>query len=89
MTKKKQINCYGFDISLNYRHKNSIEPYQFVKVGNDIYVRFFDENPCPVIKITKDGDTYTQKWAYGDWDSRESLDYDLTINEARDVEVEV
>lgn len=85
---KKQINCFGFDTNLYYRNHNLVEPYQFVKGDNVVYVRFEEKNPCTVVRIQKDGDVYTQRWAYGDWNDYATLDYDLAINEVREIEAE-
>jgi hypothetical protein len=72
------------DVFLEY-YEHPLPVYQCEDTGTGIqYIRFMDENPCAVQRITvvntiaPDGgrrSTFTREVAYGDWNNRENLTY--------------
>ena len=82
----KRIDCYGFQsTSVDYfsRKKQAVD---IATAGNYTYIRFSTDEVTCIHRIEEsDGATHI-RWAYGAWTDRETLNYDLELNEAREIQ---
>lgn len=91
--KNVTIDCFG--------NRNDREPERFMTPQGEKHAHVVDSQSGvtyvafdrtgvaaqPIHKITVTGTVTTIWWGYGAWADRESLNYDLTKNETRNVEV--
>lgn len=81
----KAIDCYGFErISCDYFNRE-LKAADVHESGTYTYIRFTTSSPCPIHRIEKNGEVTSIRWAYGDWNAREELDYVNTLNEPMEI----
>lgn len=89
MAKQVVIDCYGHP-NTDARFRMKEEKWSAIaEADGAAYFKFGSGEKTPVHRIVTDqSGITTQLWAFGRWDDRESLTYDLTLNETRAIDME-
>lgn len=88
------IDCFGNRNDLNPERFNSMSGKKHSHLIDEAsetvtYIAFdhAEKAAQPIHKIVVDGTVTTILWGYGAWANRTTIEYDLTKNETRTVEV--
>lgn len=78
---KIKIDSYGFQpTSVDYfKRKLKVSDVAKSSDGKITYMRFTVGSPCPIHRIDE-SDGVSIRWAYGEWEQRESLNYENDLN---------
>lgn len=90
MPKMTVIDCYGHPNTDTERFRLKEEKFTAIAETQDgaAFFRFGNGEKTPIHKIATDANGITtQLWAYGAWEDRESLDYELALNETMEIEI--
>lgn len=79
-----QIDQYGFEATSVHFQRRKLQPYRVAESGSVTYLCFTDGDPRPIHRITKTATETVIEWAYGAWDSRETLVY-VPVNQTLEV----
>lgn len=79
-----QIDQYGFEATSTHFQRRKLQPHRVAETGDVTYLCFTNEELRPIHRITKTATETVIEWAYGAWESRETLDY-VPINQTLEV----
>ena len=84
---KKVIDCYGWPSSSEFFMHKKKNAFEVRSVGTKTYIRFDNADKCAIWCIDESAGQKIA-WAFGVWADRESLTYDLDLNQPLTIEVE-
>jgi len=84
---KQVIDCYGWPSTSEFYMKKKKQAFEVQTVGTKTFIRFDNSDKCASWCIDESaGQKIT--WTYGVWANRESLVYDLDLNQPLTIDVE-
>ena len=84
---KQVIDCFGFPSTSEFFQKKKKQAFEVKSVGSKTFIRFDNKDKCAMWCVDESAGTLIA-WTYGVWNNRESLTFDLDLNQALTIEIE-
>ena len=85
--KKVVIDCFGFPATSEFFQKKKKQAFEIKSVGAKTFIRFDNADKCAMWCLDETSGAIIS-WTYGLWANRESLTFDLDLNQTLTIEIE-